>query len=83
MILNTVIGLVGCILGGRAQNVEMLIVAMILNGLASAGQFSFGITLGELVSNTHRGPVLTGCFISSMPFSGTQSLNLPNSMDES
>lgn len=63
-----VLGLIGCILGGTARNVTMLIVANGCNGLAAAGQLSFGIILGELVPNKQRGPIVTLVFFSSFPF---------------
>lgn len=65
---TTALGLLGCILGAVAPNVPTLIVAMLLNGLAAAGQLSFGITLGELVPNKHRGLAVTIVFLSSLPF---------------
>ncbi|KAK7430669.1 hypothetical protein QQZ08_002713 [Neonectria magnoliae] len=64
----TVLGLVGCIIGSCAQSVEMLIAANVCNGVAAAGQLSFGIVLGELVSNTWRGPITSLVFLSSLPF---------------
>ncbi|KFH46505.1 putative MFS-type transporter -like protein [Hapsidospora chrysogenum ATCC 11550] len=69
MVLSTtVLGLIGCILGGTARNVAMLIVGNGCNGLAAAGQLSFGIVLGELVPNKQRGPIVTLVFLSSLPF---------------
>jgi MFS family permease len=65
---TTALGLVGCILAGTARNVAMLIVGMGCNGIAAAGQLSFGIVLGELVPNKQRGPVITIVFLSSLPF---------------
>jgi MFS family permease len=65
---TTALGLVGCILAGTARNVAMLIVGMGCNGIAAAGQLSFGIVLGELVPNKQRGPVITVVFLSSLPF---------------
>ncbi|KIH94343.1 siderophore iron transporter [Sporothrix brasiliensis 5110] len=65
---TTVLSLVGCIVGAVAKNVNTLIGANLLNGLSAAGQLSFGITLGELVPNKHRGVVVTICFLSSLPF---------------
>ncbi|ROT41715.1 trichothecene efflux pump [Sodiomyces alkalinus F11] len=65
---TTVLGLIGCILGSTAQNVEMLIAANLCNGIAAAGQLSFGIFIGELVPNKLRGPVITLIFLSSLPF---------------
>lgn len=64
----TVLGLVGCIIGGTAQNVDMLIAASTCNGLAAAGQLSFGIFLGELVPNKMRGPIIAFVFMSAGPF---------------
>lgn len=69
MVLSTsIIALVGCIIGSTAQNVEMLIGANVCNGIAAAGQLSFGIVLGELVPNRMRGPIVTLVFLSSLPF---------------
>ncbi|KAF2660508.1 fungal trichothecene efflux pump [Lophiostoma macrostomum CBS 122681] len=63
-----ILGLVGCIIGGTAKNINTLIGANLLNGIAAAGQLSFGIILGELVPNKQRGPIVTLCFSSSLPF---------------
>ncbi|CAG9947642.1 unnamed protein product [Clonostachys rosea f. rosea IK726] len=69
MVMSTTgLGLVGCILAAASQNVAMLIVGMGCNGVAAAGQLSFGIVLGELVPNDKRGPIITIVFLSSMPF---------------
>jgi len=69
MVLSTTaLSLIGCILGGTARNVAMLIVGMGCNGLGAAGQLSFGIVLGELVPNKQRGPIVTLVFMSSLPF---------------
>ena len=65
---TNVLGLVGCIVGATAQNINTLIGANLLNGIAAAGQLSFGIVLGELVPNKQRGPIVTLCFYSSLPF---------------
>ncbi|KAF4996845.1 hypothetical protein FDECE_12281 [Fusarium decemcellulare] len=64
----TVLGLIGCIIGSCAQSVEMLIAANVCNGIAAAGQLSFGIILGELVPNKWRGPIVSLVFLSSLPF---------------
>ncbi|KAH7175466.1 fungal trichothecene efflux pump [Dactylonectria macrodidyma] len=69
MVLSTtVLGLIGCILGGTANSVGMLIASNGCNGIAAAGQLSFGIVLGELVPNKHRGPIIGFVFMTSMPF---------------
>ncbi|CAM1501738.1 Fc.00g037220.m01.CDS01 [Cosmosporella sp. VM-42] len=65
---TTVLGLIGCILGATAQSVGQLIASNGCNGIAAAGQLSFGIVLGELVPNKQRGPILTLVFMSSLPF---------------
>lgn len=65
---TTVLGLIGCIIGGAARNVGMLIASNGCNGFAAAGQLSFGIVLGELVPNKHRGPVMSFVFLTSLPF---------------
>ncbi|CAK7202258.1 hypothetical protein SEUCBS139899_004980 [Sporothrix eucalyptigena] len=65
---TTVLSLVGCIVGATAHAVNTLIGANLLNGLSAAGQLSFGITMGELVPNKHRGVVVTIVFLSSLPF---------------
>jgi MFS family permease len=62
------LGLIGCIIGGTAKNIDTLIGANLLNGIAAAGQLSFGIVLGELVPNKQRGPIVTLAFSSSLPF---------------
>ncbi|KAL1591906.1 hypothetical protein SLS60_011498 [Paraconiothyrium brasiliense] len=69
MVIGTnVLGLLGCIVGGTAKNIDTLVGANLMNGIAAAGQLSFGIVLGELVPNKHRGPIVTLVFFSSMPF---------------
>ncbi|KAJ4263814.1 hypothetical protein NW762_005847 [Fusarium torreyae] len=65
---TTLLGLIGCIIGGTAKNVGMLIASNGCNGLAAAGQLSFGIVLGELVPNKHRGPIIGFVFLTSLPF---------------
>ncbi|KAF4457273.1 fungal trichothecene efflux pump [Fusarium austroafricanum] len=65
---TTLLGLIGCIIGGTAKNVGMLITSNGCNGLAAAGQLSFGIVLGELVPNKHRGPIIGFVFLTSVPF---------------
>lgn len=65
---TTVLGLIGCIIGGAAGNVGILIASNGCNGLAAAGQLSFGIVLGELVPNKHRDPVMSFVFLTSLPF---------------
>ena len=71
MVLGTsILGLVGNIVGCTAQSVNALIGANLCNGLAAAGQLSFGIILGELVPNRMRGPIVTLVFLSSLPFAG-------------
>lgn len=67
---STGLGLIGCIVGCTATSVNALIGANLCNGLAAAGQLSFGIVLGELVPNKHRGPIVTLVFFSSAPFAG-------------
>jgi len=62
-----------------AQNVETLIAANVCNGIAAAGQLSFGIVLGELVPNKWRGPIVTLVFASSLPFAGMEFLFLSSS----
>lgn len=69
MVLSTtLLGLIGCILGATAKNVGMLIASNGCNGIAAAGQLSFGIVLGELVPNKHRGPIIGFVFMTSLPF---------------
>jgi MFS family permease len=63
-----VLGTIGMILGATAQHVNTLVGANLLNGIAAAGQLSFGITIGELVPNKLRGPAITMVFLSSLPF---------------
>ncbi|RDW83435.1 fungal trichothecene efflux pump [Coleophoma crateriformis] len=69
MVMGTsVLGLVGNIIGCTAQSINTLIAANACNGVAAAGQLSFGIVLGELVPNKQRGPIVTLVFLSSLPF---------------
>jgi MFS family permease len=63
-----VLGTIGMIVGATAQNINTLIGANLMNGIAAAGQLSFGIIMGELVSNKLRGVAVTGIFLSSLPF---------------
>ncbi|KAF2669510.1 fungal trichothecene efflux pump [Microthyrium microscopicum] len=63
-----VLGTIGMIVGATAQTINTLIGANMLNGIAAAGQLSFGFILGELVSNKHRGIAVSAIFFSSMPF---------------
>lgn len=65
---TTVLSIVGNIVGATAKSVETLIAANACNGVAAAGQLSFGIVLGELVPNKQRGPIVTLVFMSSLPF---------------
>jgi len=67
---STGLGLIGCVIGATATSVNSLIAANCCNGVAAAGQLSFGIVLGELVPNKHRGPIVTLVFLSSAPFAG-------------
>lgn len=54
VIAVNVLGLVGCIVGGTATSVGQLIGANGCNGIAAAGQLSFQVILGELVSPRGR-----------------------------
>lgn len=67
---TSALGLIGNIVGCTAQSVSALIGANLCNGLAAAGELSFGIILGELVPNKQRGPIVTMVFLSSLPFAG-------------
>ncbi|KAF5691445.1 trichothecene efflux pump [Fusarium denticulatum] len=55
---TTLLGLNGCVISGTVNSVDMLIASNGRNGLAAAGQLSFGIVLGQLVPNKHRGPIM-------------------------
>ncbi|KAG8161826.1 hypothetical protein KVR01_008813 [Diaporthe batatas] len=65
---TSMLGLIGCVIGSCAQTVETLIAANVLNGLASAGQLSFNVVMGELVPNKWRGVVCSFILLSSLPF---------------
>ncbi len=67
---TSLLGFIGNIVGCTSQSVNALIGAKLCNGLAAAGQLSFGIILGELVPNKQRGPIVTLIFLSSLPFAG-------------
>ncbi|KAF2396251.1 trichothecene efflux pump [Trichodelitschia bisporula] len=69
MVLGTqVLSTVAMILGATAHSINQLIAATLLNGLASAGQLSHGIIIGELVPNKLRGPAITLVFLAPTPF---------------
>ncbi|KAL5119952.1 hypothetical protein ACEQ8H_002050 [Pleosporales sp. CAS-2024a] len=69
MVIGTsVLSIIGNSVGGTAHSVNTLIAANAFNGVAAAGQLSFGIVLGELVPNKQRGPIVSLVFFSSMPF---------------
>lgn len=70
VIAAQILGTVGCIIGATAGSINMLIGSNLLNGIAAAGQLSFGIVIGELVPNKLRGPAITIIFLSSLPFAG-------------
>lgn len=81
MVIGTnVLGLIGCVIGGTAKNIDTLVGANLLNGIAAAGQLSFGIVLGELVPNKQRGPIVTLVFLSSLPFAGRINYSIPGSV---
>lgn len=65
---TTLLGLIGCVIGGTAKSIGMLIASKGCNGLAAAGQLSFSIVLGELVLNKHRGLIMGFVFPTSIPF---------------
>jgi MFS family permease len=65
---TTLLSIIGNIIGSQVHAIEILIAANVCNGVAAAGQLSFGIVLGELVPNMQRGPIITLIFMSSLPF---------------
>jgi len=67
---TSMLGLLGNIMRSTTQSVNTLVGATLCNGLAAAGQLSFGIVLGELVPNKQRRPIVTLVFVSSLPFAG-------------
>lgn len=60
---------IGCVVGSTAKDVNQLIGANVLIGLAAASQLSFSYTIGELVPIKHRGFILSFAFTSAAPFS--------------
>lgn len=70
---SQVLGLIGVIVGATATGVGSLIGANACNGVAAAGQLSFGIVIGELVPNKQRGPAISIIFLSALPFAGKPS----------
>lgn len=65
----TLLATIGCIVGGTASSINVLIGASVLTGLATSAQISFNYTLTELVPIKHRFYVLTGIFLMAAPFS--------------
>lgn len=70
VLASQILGLVGVLVGATAHTVGALIGANACNGVAAAGQLSFGIVIGELVPNRQRGPAITIIFLSALPFAG-------------
>ena len=62
------IGLLGTIVGGTAKNINQLIGANALTGIAAAVQLSFAVVIAELIPNKWRGYGISGLFVSSLPF---------------
>lgn len=56
---------------------EFICSILLIAFIAAAGQLSFGIVLGELVPNKHRGPIVTLVFMSSLPFAGMSNILIP------
>jgi hypothetical protein len=68
VIVTTILSIIGSIIGSQARSMEMLIEVNACHAVAAAGQLTFGIVLGELVSNKQRCPIVTFVFMSSLPF---------------
>ncbi|KAF2102793.1 fungal trichothecene efflux pump [Rhizodiscina lignyota] len=64
----SVLAVIGNIIGAAAQSIDMLIATNTINGLAAAGQLSFSVVMGELVSNRNRGPINALVLFTSVPF---------------
>jgi MFS family permease len=64
----TSFSIIGNIAGSQAHTIGTLIAADACNGVAAAGQLSFGTVPGELVPNNQRGPIIILVFMSSLPF---------------
>lgn len=62
------LGLIGAIIGATAKNVNSLIGANTLNGVAGAVQITFTAAISELVPNKHRPLWVAGIFFSSFQF---------------
>ncbi|KAK3078014.1 hypothetical protein LTS18_008654, partial [Coniosporium uncinatum] len=67
-IASSGLALLGNVIGAAAQSIDMLIATNTINGLAAAGQLSFNIVMGELVSNKNRGPINALVLSTSVPF---------------
>ncbi|CAK4033324.1 MFS general substrate transporter [Lecanosticta acicola] len=65
---SSILAVFGNILGSCAQSINMLSACNCINGLAAAGQLSFSVVLGELVSNRNRGIFNTIVLSTSVPF---------------
>jgi len=64
----SILAILGNVLGAAAQRIEMLIAPNCINGIAAAGQLSFSVVLGELVSNKIRGIFNAIVLSSFVPF---------------
>ncbi|KAK5115251.1 hypothetical protein LTR62_001451 [Meristemomyces frigidus] len=65
---SSALAITGNIIAASAQDINMLIAANIINGLAASGQLSFSVVLGELVPNKSRGTYNAIVLSTSVPF---------------
>ncbi|CAK7234211.1 hypothetical protein SBRCBS47491_008870 [Sporothrix bragantina] len=61
------IGLLGSIIACTAHNVPVLIVGSAFIGIGAGVQLSFGMVVGELIPNKHRGFGISCIFVSALP----------------
>lgn len=65
---SSLFAVLGNIIGSAARSIDMLTACNCINGLAAAGQLSFSVVLGELVSNKNRGNFNAIVLSTSVPF---------------
>jgi MFS family permease len=66
---SNIFGLIGLTIAASAQTANTLIAGNVFNGIATTGQNSFPIVIGELVPNNARGRLIGLILLLLVPFS--------------